>query len=282
MIRIFGIWLQNLCRRMAGGRVSLAALALVIGIANPGLLVAAPASGTSGTSDKTVSAGKTNAAPRILLELYTSQGCSSCPRADALFPSFIKRKDVVALSLSVDYWDYLGWRDTFAKHIFTNRQRAYGRRIGDGIIYTPQVVVDGRAHVNGSDERAIRALIEQRKAERARQPGVDLKVMTRDDMLVVSVGDRPPGLKVDRATLWMALFARKKAVRVRRGENRGRFLTYHNVVSELSPIGRWTGEQMVLKLPKKQIMQRGADGCAILLQNGDGGPIVAVTQMSSW
>ncbi len=219
---------------------------------------------------------------KIVLELFTSQGCSSCPKADALLPEFIKRKDVIAISMSINYWDYLGWRDTFGKALFTDRQRSYGKRIGDGIIYTPQMIVDGRAHVNGSNRSAIEALIAQRKKERARTPGVALDVITRDDMLIVTVGDAPAGVKVEAATLWMALFSRKKTVKVQRGENRGRYLTYHNVVRELAPIGRWTGARMTLKLPKKPISQRGADGCVILLQNGDGGPIVAAAQMSSW
>jgi hypothetical protein len=220
--------------------------------------------------------------PKVLLELFTSQGCSSCPRADALLPDFIARKDVIAISMSIDYWDYLGWRDTFGQAIFTDRQKSYGKRIGDGIIYTPQIVVDGRAHLNGSDRKAIEAMIDQRKKERAQNGNVVLDVETHDDMLVVSVGETPKGMKVSKATLWMALFSKSKSVKVRRGENSGRLLTYHNVVRELAPIGRWTGQEMVLKLPKKQIMQRGADGCVILLQNGDGGPIVAAAQMPTW
>lgn len=219
------------------------------------------------------------AEPKILLELFTSQGCSSCPKADALLPSFIARKDVIAMSLPVDYWDYLGWRDTFGKAIFTARQRSYGRRIGDGIIYTPQIIVDGRHHINGGDENAIDALIEQRKKARGQSPAVSLGIKTQGDMLLVSVGK---GEAVKKATLWLALISKEKAVKVRRGENRGRLLAYHNVVSELTPIGHWVGEEMTLKLPKKQIMQRGADGCIVLLQKDDGGPIVAVAQMSAW
>ena len=220
--------------------------------------------------------------PKIVLELFTSQGCSSCPSADALFPSFIARKDVIALSMSIDYWDYIGWRDTLAKPIFTARQRSYGNKIGDGIIYTPEIVIDGRVHFNGSDKRAISKMIEQRKKEIAAQPRVALAVTTRNDMLHVSVGEQTPGMNIKKATLWMALFSSKKSVKVKRGENRGRFLSYHNVVRELTPIGRWTGEKMLLKLPKKQIMQRGADGCVILLQNGDGGPIIAAAEMPRW
>ncbi|MCF6199739.1 MAG: DUF1223 domain-containing protein [Hyphomicrobiaceae bacterium] len=229
-----------------------------------------------------LSASATSNQPKIVLELFTSQGCSSCPRADALFPYYIGRKDVIALSMSVDYWDYIGWRDTLAKPIFTARQRSYGSTIGDGIIYTPEIVVDGRAHFNGSDKRAINKMIERRKKALAGRPHVGLGVTTKGDMLHVSVGEKTPDMHIKKATLWMALFSKKKSVRITRGENQGRSLSYHNVVSELTPIGRWTGEKMLLKLPKKQIMQRGADGCVILLQNGDGGPIIAAAEMPSW
>ncbi len=234
------------------------------------------------SSAPSASAKEASSPPKIVLELFTSQGCSSCPRADALFPYFIGRKDVIALSMSVDYWDYIGWRDTLAKPVFTARQRAYGSRIGDGIIYTPEIVVDGRAHFNGSDKRAIDKMIERRKKALAGQPWVSLDVTTHNDMLHVAVGEKTDGMNVDKATVWMALFSKKKSVKITRGENRGRLLSYHNVVRELTPIGRWTGDKMLLKLPKKQIMQRGADGCVILLQNGDGGPIIASAEMARW
>jgi hypothetical protein len=220
--------------------------------------------------------------PKVLLELFTSQGCSSCPKADALLPTFIARKDVIAVSMPIDYWDYLGWRDTFGQAIFTARQRSYGKKIGGGIVYTPQIVIDGRYHMNGADEKAIAAMIEQRKKAKARHPGVALDVKTKDGMLLVSVGRSPKDSAIKKATLWMALFSKEKAVKIKRGENRGRSLVYHNIVRELTPIGHWSGEEMVLKLPKKQIMQRGADGCVILLQKGDGGPIVAAAQMPRW
>ncbi len=232
--------------------------------------------------DANAASKRVAAEPRVLLELFTSQGCSSCPKADALLPVFIARKDVIAISLAIKYWDYLGWADTFGKEVFTARQKSYGRKIGDGIIYTPQIIVDGIYHANGADEKAIRALIDRRKKDRAGRPAVALDIRTRDDMLLVSVGAAPDGQPVAKATLWLALFSRKKKVRVRRGENRGRFLAYHNIVRELTPIGRWTGEKLVLSLPRKQIMQRGADGCVVFLQKGDGGPIIAAAQMSRW
>ena len=123
--------------------------------------------------------------------------------------------------MSIDYWDYIGWRDTLAKPIFTARQRSYGKSIGDGIIYTPEIVVDGRMHFNGSDKRAIDKMIEKRKKALAGQPRVSLAVTTRNDMLHVSVGEKTPGMGIKKATLWMALFSKKKSVRITRGENSG-------------------------------------------------------------
>ncbi len=220
--------------------------------------------------------------PKILLELFTSQGCSSCPKADALLPTFIARKDVVAISMSIDYWDYLGWRDTFAQTLFSKRQHSYARKIGVGYVYTPQIIIDGIYHVNGRDKKAIEEIIEKRKKARAGHPAIALDVKTIGDMLVVSVGERVKGDDLVKATLWMALISKTKTVKVERGENRNRFLTYHNVVHELTPIGQWSGEKMSVRLPKHLIMQRGADGCVILLQRGDGGPVVAVAQMQDW
>ena len=219
---------------------------------------------------------------KILLELYTSQGCSSCPAADALLPTFIARDDVIALSLSVDYWDYLGWRDTFGQAKFTKRQHSYARQFRVGHVYTPQVVVDGRSHHNGADESAIEKMIEQRRAARAKNPPVDLGVKSSDGTLVITVGSMKNAPSSKKATLWMALVSKKESVKIRRGENRGESLIYHNVVRKLTPIGHWSGEQMTVKLPKKHIMQRNTDGCVILLQDGDGGPIVAAVEMQDW
>ena len=99
--------------------------------------------------------------PKAVVELFTSQGCSSCPNADALLGKLANRDDVIALSLPVDYWDYLGWKDTLASPKFSERQRAYARTRGDGAIYTPQAVVNGLVHVNGADEGVIQNTIEK-------------------------------------------------------------------------------------------------------------------------
>src|SRR5262249_38071684 len=132
----------------------LAIVAVAAGLAGISLASAAEELKADGQSQAGV-------ARRAVVELFTSQGCSSCPAADALLKRLADRDDLVALSLSVDYWDYLGWRDTLASPKFAERQRAYARARGDGAIYTPQAVVNGMAHVNGSDEGQIARAIER-------------------------------------------------------------------------------------------------------------------------
>lgn len=207
-----------------------------------------------------------------VLELFTSQGCASCPPADEAFEEFAKRPDVVALSFSVDYWDYQGWKDTLAEHAFTARQKAYAAARGDRQIYTPQMIVNGRAHVVGSNETAIEEAIKAGPA-----PSVPIEVGMMGDAISVSVGAaQPDGPK--KATLWLALYERHVKVPVARGENRNRTLSYYNVVRRLRPIAVWRGEPVKVDLPMSEYRESGTDGCAILLQEetaaGDPGAII--------
>jgi hypothetical protein len=196
-----------------------------------------------------------------------------------LLPRFIARKNIIALSMSVDYWDYLGWRDTFGQHVFTARQQAYARHLGDGMVYTPQMVIDGRRHMNGADRKAIEAAIRKRMASIDGEARVSLELGMDGDSLNVRVGE---GRASAPATLWLALFSHRKRVKVGRGENGGRNLVYHNIVRELTPIGRWRGRPLSISLPGKQLMKRGADGCAVFLQIDNGGPVLAAAEISSW
>ncbi len=226
--------------------------------------------------DRTV---KSSAKP--VLELYTSQGCSSCPPADKLLGRYASRGDVVALTLPVDYWDYLGWKDTLANPIYSNRQRSYARARGDGQVYTPQIVIDGLKHavgsVQSSVERAIR--VSQKKIAANR---VSLSMTAKDDALIIQTGAAPEGAKVRKGTIWLALVTKKVTVKIKRGENRGRKISYYNVVRELTPVGKWEGDAMSLKLPKNHLMKRGADGCTVLLQAENSGPILAAAEIKDW
>ena len=212
-------------------------------------------------------------APKAVVELYTSQGCSSCPTADALLNKLAERDDIIAVSLSVDYWDYLGWKDTLAQSKFTERQKGYAKILGDGMIYTPQVVVNGSVHVNGSDERKIFAAIEKTNKSMA-SSHVPVHMSVVDGKLVVDVGAAPQGASTKDATVWLAVIRPTVEVPITRGENKGKTVTYANVVRDLMPIGMWTGKAMTLQLQRDSLAHADAERCAVLVQQGRAGPIV--------
>jgi len=249
----------------------LALLGLAIGFAG-GTGIAQP----QGASPTPGAAG--SPAPAVV-ELYTSQGCSSCPAADALLAQLADRGELVALSLSVDYWDYLGWRDTLANSKFTERQRAYAKARGDGAIYTPQIIVNGIAHVNGSDEGQILQAIDKTSKAVAAQR-VPIRLSEDKGKLVVEAGAAPPGTQVKDATLWLAVISPKVEVSIGRGENQGKKITYTNVVRELMPIGSWSGKALTVELQRQAILRPGSDRCAVLLQQGHAGPIVGAALMN--
>ena len=211
--------------------------------------------------------------PKTVIELFTSQGCSSCPNADALLARLAARDDVIALSLPVDYWDYLGWKDTLASPKFSERQRAYATTRGDGKIYTPQAVVNGLVHVNGADEGSIGRSIEK-TGKTVAASLVPIRLSESKDRLVVETGPTQPSMPAKEATLWLAVIASSVTVPITRGENQGKTITYNNVVRELIPIGMWNGKPMTVQLERHSFMRPGADRCAVLLQQGKAGPIV--------
>jgi hypothetical protein len=209
---------------------------------------------------------------RAVLELFTSQGCSSCPAADALLKRLADRGDVIALSLPVDYWDYLGWKDTLASPRFTERQRAYAHTRGDGAIYTPQLVVNGMVHVNGSDEMKIARAIE--RTEKA-LPSVAVGLQREHGHLVIEAGGLPHAAKGEEATIWFVTIAKSIAVPIGRGENQGKTITYYNVVRAMTPVGKWSGSPVTIELEHAALS--GVERCAVLLQQGTGGPILGAT-----
>ena len=207
--------------------------------------------------------------PKAVLELFTSQGCSSCPPADALLKSYVARPDIIALSFPVDYWDYLGWKDTFAKAKFTERQRSYGRQRGDGQIYTPQVVVDGLAHAVGNRASDIDRAIAVNNGKFA-QSRVPIVMRLEAGKLIIEAGNAPDGSELKEANIWLAMVQPEGEIPVRAGENRGRTLKYYNVVRELTPVGMWSGKAMTVRLDRDTIAQPGADSCAVLMQSKSG------------
>lgn len=218
-----------------------------------------------------------------VVELYTSQGCSSCPRADALLGRLAKRDDIVALSFPVDYWDYLGWKDTLASPKFSERQRAYAQARGDGAIYTPQAVVNGVSHVNGGDEAQIDRAIDK-TAKQLATLYVPIRLSKSGGKLVIEAGAAQAGAaaQAKEATLWLAVVAGSIQVMVQRGENQGKSLTYYNVVRELTPIGMWSGKAMTVQLERDTFMRPHTEQCAVLLQQGRAGPIVGAAMLKQF
>ncbi len=215
--------------------------------------------------------------PPAVVELFTSQGCSSCPPADALLGQLADKPGVVALSYSVDYWDYLGWRDTLGSPANSERQRGYAKARGDGRVYTPQMVVDGVTHVNGGDEAAVHAAVASAE-KRLAEVKVPVSMRADGDTLIVDVGAAPENSDRRAGTVWLAIAKEVEKVEVARGENRGRDLSYHHPVRELSPIGMWHGDPITLRLPLKDLKTMGGDCLFALLQVEDSGPILGAAE----
>ncbi len=206
--------------------------------------------------------------PRAVLELFTSQGCSSCPPADQLLADLAKERDLVVLSLPVDYWDYLGWKDTLASPAYSARQRAYAERRGDGQIYTPQVVVDGLAHALGSSRSDIEAAA---STARGKEGALSVPIALADagNSIAINVGAGSGEAK--SGTLWLCPVAKATPVAIGRGENRGRSVIYANVVRGMVKIGEWNGAPLKLDVPAATARPAGADGYVVLLQGAIGG-----------
>jgi hypothetical protein len=237
------------------------------------ILTLAGLTGLLGSTEAGAQASATSGQVKAVYELFTSQGCSSCPAADELLGHLAKRDDVIALTLPVDYWDYLGWRDTLARPEFATRQKAYAKALGDGMVYTPQAVVSGLAHINGSDADKIDRAIEK-TAKLFDSSRVPIKLSAADGRLVIDVASAPDGVASKEATVWLATIASRVKVPITRGENQGRTIEYSNVVRALMPVGIWNGKEMVVQLDRRSFMHGSADRCAVFLQQGHGGPIV--------
>jgi hypothetical protein len=208
-----------------------------------------------------------HADPRAVVELFTSQGCSSCPPADKLLGELANDPSVIALSMPIDYWDYLGWKDTLADSRFSARQRAYSRVRGDREVYTPQAVVNGSVHVIGSDRQAIESAIDTT----VRGDGVmSLPVtMTVDGgALNVSVAAATERTPRHRGEVWICSISKAVPIAVSRGENTGRELTYYNVVRDLLKVGDWNGAPGSWNVPLERIAREGVDGAVVYVQDG--------------
>jgi hypothetical protein len=203
--------------------------------------------------------------PRAVLELFTSQGCSSCPAADRLMGDLTRDPSLIALSLAVDYWDYLGWQDTLALHGHTNRERAYAAARGDRDVYTPQVVVNGSVAVLGSDRDAIEKAIAQTR-KNAQPLSLPVKLRIEGDKVIADVPDAN-GM-VRSAEVWLCPVTGKVTVSISRGENGGKTLTYYNVVRGWKKLGDWTGKAESFSVPLSELPNKNVDSFALLVQSG--------------
>lgn len=205
--------------------------------------------------------------PKSVVELFTSQGCSSCPAADKILSGYAVSDDVLALSFHVDYWNYLGWKDTFSKAKFTERQKLYAVSFNRRGIYTPQVVVNGRDHVVGSRKGDIESLMNSYRAS-GKGLSIPISAVRSSDKVRITAEKfgGTLGTGPGEATLWIVYFDKKKSVKILRGENRGRTITYHNVVSEMSMLGMMKDGTLDVTLPLNEMKRQGAEACAIILQ----------------
>ena len=206
----------------------------------------------------------------VVVELFTSQGCSSCPPADAFLRDIKAMKGVVALSYHVDYWDYLGWKDTLGSPQFSQRQYDYAKTRGDGDVYTPQMIVDGRVHFVGSSRAKVLAAIGEAKAAPA---GAGMTLTDKGSELVVEI-DAAAG--ASEAMVWLVPIVPRLPVKILKGENTGETIDYHNIVRQLMPAGMWHGKATTLALPKDSVITPECKGCVALLQHGKAGPILGV------
>ncbi len=203
----------------------------------------------------------------VFIELYTSQGCSSCPPADKLLGEIAHKPGVIAVTLPVDYWDYIGWKDTFGKSGHTARQRAYAKIRGDGQVYTPQAVINGVAHVVGSDAAAIEKAREQNFGKSGALT-VPLKVVKTDAGLSVEIGAGGPATPA-QANIWLFRIKKQSEVFIGRGENKDRKLSYTNIGLSAARIGEWMGKELKVDIAQSVVDSPDSDGWIIVLQAGD-------------
>ncbi len=204
-----------------------------------------------------------------VVELYTSQGCSSCPPADAMLDELALRDDVIALSLHVDYWDYLGWKDDLANPAYTERQHAFARAAGSRTVYTPQMVIGGQDHVIGSRPMQV---MDQLQAHKAADDPVTVNMTRTGDTLLIEA--TAAGVSGD-AVVQIVRFWPEVTRDIRRGENAGRTILYSNVVYEWNVATTWNmSEPLAL-----QASVQGDDPIAVIIQSGSNGPVLGAQQL---
>lgn len=211
----------------------------------------------------TAAAFEIRAGAGAVLELFTSQGCPRCPDADRLLARYGEHEEIVALAYHIDYWDYIGWEDTFALPANTELQKAYAQSWGKTRIYTPQMVINGGRAFVGSDEAEARQAIAD--------ASLPLPVTLTENGPDVLAIDAPPNGRFLPAIVWLVPFRGRAEVAVERGENTGRALVYTHIVTGRHAIGMWQPDMGAqITVPLDEVMGNDADGFAILIQEKNG------------
>jgi hypothetical protein len=213
----------------------------------------------------------------IVVELFTSQGCSSCPPADKYFGELAKRPNLVALAFHVEYWNYIGWPDPYSKPWATRRQRDYSSRLKQRFVYTPEMVVQGTAEAVGSERETVEALIRDAAAKRLPHPSLTLHWRS-DGALVAALGDgkSPPG---EPATVWLVGYDSVHTNPVLAGENEGKVAWDHHAVRSFRRLGSWAGWSEELVVPPEEARKLSDQGVAVLLQLDGTGPILTAASI---
>jgi len=215
---------------------------------------------------------------RAVIELFTSQGCADCPDADALLKQYADKKDIVALTLPVDYWDYLGWKDSLASPRNADRQREYAKRLDTGTVYTPQAIVNGAAEVLGSSQSEIERAIAATNTA-ASNSHLPIRFSNYGNAIIIEVAGALPGAEPKEATIWLAVVQRRIEVPVKGGENAGKTLIYYNVVRELTPVGLWNGRPTTIRLARAAVMRPESEDLVVLIQEQSIGPIIGAARL---
>jgi hypothetical protein len=205
----------------------------------------------------------------VVVELYTSQGCSACPAADALLAEFEGRDDIIALAFHVDYWDYIGWKDKFANPAFTDRQRGYATALGNRSIYTPQIVVNGQHDVVGNRSKDVAALI---KAHKAVTSPVSVQISRSGGVLSIRATSTK---SVGQADIELVRYLPEESVMIKRGENAGRTLPYTHIVTGWTVLGRWDGQGSFSTTTPIS----GSEPVVVLVQGANYGPVLAAARL---
>lgn len=235
------------------------------------VLVALSLPAAAGGSDKTIHP--------VVVELFTSQGCSDCPPADRVLAEIAQRRNVIALTFPITYWDMLGWRDSFATEANTERQRAYARAMNHSGIYTPQMIIDGTEDVIGSRRERVLAVIAQRAAIDEATYNIPIAIVPTRNRIEVAIAGSARREPVD-ARVWVMRTRSQARVDIDDGENRGKTLFYANIVRRIKEVGFWNGGPLTIDLPFG-LRDGQHDGIVVILQSKGHGAIIGAAMVTS-